>query len=117
MPRQPPPAETISSHIVARAADGKVVVELPIELLFTEDIQKVGKIVPDETAAWRDHNRIWADAPLGRLRPHVRLYQYFQSLAASPAEYLEWYRNLFRLRNLPPEFDDVTLLGRQYEIP
>src|SRR5262245_26735306 len=108
-------SDSIARYATARTEDGKVVAPVSIELLFTEDLKLVGKSVPNETPEWWAHNRIWANLSLGRLLPHVRLYRHFQSLAGPPADYLQWYRNLFLLRGLQPEFDDTTLLAKRHD--
>jgi len=88
----------------------RVVVAVPIELLFTEDLDRVGKSVFSETAAWRRHNQVWANLAFGRLSPHIELMRAFRGDAASSVsslQYLKWYDNLWKLRDLNPEIGDV----------
>lgn len=86
--------------------------DVPIEILFTEDLSRVGKTVPHETVAWKRHNRIWADQPVSRLLPHVQLFDYLlgREGAGYPVAYVDWYNNLFTLRGLAPELDEEHLL-------
>lgn len=55
----------------------KVHVQVPIEMVFTEDYQETGGVVENWTQAWFQHNRRWSNLPIGRLWPHQQLYRFF----------------------------------------
>ena len=109
----PGSTDIVSRHALSRTEDGFVFL-VPIDLLFTEDLHKVGKSVPHATEAFWHQNRVWADISCGRLMPHVHLYQFFQGIASLPTDYVDWYRNAFVSRGLEPELDDGRLLSHRH---
>jgi hypothetical protein len=94
-----------------------VCVRVPCELIFTEDYLKTGAPVEGWTDAWFKHNRRWSGLPIGRLWPHQRLYRFFRGNGDdSPAAYLDWFNNIFRLRGLASPHSDADIVHERYEL-
>ncbi|WP_250513765.1 DUF1698 domain-containing protein [Caballeronia sp. INDeC2] len=92
----------------------KAIIQVPVEMIFTEDYQTTGGAVDNWTQEWFRHNRRWSNLPIGRLWPHHQLYQFFRgSHSDDAAAYLAWYRNIFELRGMKsPRAEPDVLEGR-----
>ncbi len=95
----------------------KVHVQVPIEMVFTEDYQETGGVVENWTQAWFQHNRRWSNLPIGRLWPHQQLYRFFRGSGSDDAAgYLAWYRNIFDLRGMKIPRAEVDVLEDRFKL-
>lgn len=88
-----------------------VVVELPVELLFTED---GGGDVAARTDAWHMLHSAWADHPVTALIPHLTLFDFLLGRRGYPTEYVEWYQAIFTSRGMPIPLEPPQLLEKRY---
>lgn len=95
----------------AEEAVKTVVVELPVELLFTED---GGGDVPSRSDAWHIIHSAWADHPITALMPHVSLYEFLLGRRGYPTEYVEWFEAIHTTRGTPVPVDAPTLIEKRY---
>lgn len=93
-----------------------VVVEVPIELLFHENIYDMER--PDKhgkkTEDWVKLHLKYGNSSIMRLWPHIKLFRYLMGQPnAAPDEYLTWYHLINLFMNRPPRYTQSGILNKR----
>lgn len=104
--------ELTYKYLHAVDADGFVWTKLPVELLFAEDWQLLGKGIESATDAWRCFNQRIRGRSILRLRGHLDLYESFMRGRPGPENYLSYWRSIHETRGLTAPDEAATLNGR-----
>ncbi|MFN6191605.1 MAG: methyltransferase domain-containing protein [Planctomycetia bacterium] len=101
------------SYMHAVDADGYVWTQLPVELLFAEDWQLLGKHIELPSDAWHAFNLRFKGRSILRLRGHLDLYESFMRGQVRTDDYLAFWRAIHETRGLPLP-DDASTLHRRH---
>lgn len=104
--------EKLIDYAFITECNDKVIAYVPVELLYTEDLENVKRKVSNLSEEKINHLLLWEDINIARFKPHRDLYLYFRGYKTSYTDYLDWYKKCNELMGIHINQTDGEIMDR-----